>query len=175
MYKLVGQVNDHYPVGSQKTGLIIFFLITINICLFLPLNAQNIYVTGNWTLSISTADLQDGPGSDLNPTYTSSSDQIDIELKKVAKKKDWQVSVRLSHVSWHNDFTFRVRRTSDGRGAGWIAGGLSWIDVSEIEQNFFYGYKNRREISVQCQLDGMSCQIEAGMYTANVIYTVTER
>jgi len=136
------------------------------------LQAQDITVLGRWDLTIDSSDLQGGAGTDLNPTYTSATNKIRVNILNTSTT--WSVSVRLNPVNWHSDFRFGVRRTTNGNGPGWISGGTSWMEVTTIDQEFFTGYRRRRNVRVQCGLTGVSVQIPPDLYSISVIYTVIE-
>ena len=172
-------MNDHVlarlKTGRTESFWMLCLLFAAGLLLAPQLNAQNIYLSGSWTLFIGDVDLQTGPGSDLNPTYTSAADQVLIEVKYLSPQYDYLVTIHLSPVSWHSDFIFRVRRTGDGSGPGWISGGLSWMQLTGIGQDFFTVNKNRRDIPIQYQLDDVSIQVEPGTYVTDVVYTIIER
>ena len=134
--------------------------------------AIQVTVTGNWTLVIDETDLQAGPGSDLNPQYSSASDQITVNITNTGK--NWTVYIQGSFSNWHSDLSLDIMRTSNGTGPGTISGGTSWLQVTSSSQQFFIGSKRRDNVYVQCRLNGMSVQIPPDTYTATVIYTIVE-
>lgn len=132
---------------------------------------QDITVTGSWILTIDASDLQAGAGSDLIDTYESASDQIDVYVHAIGART-WRVNVRKSDANWHSNFQLSVRRTSDGTGAGSISGGTSYQVVTDTDQIFFDGNKDRQDIKVQLKLTGVSVQVPTDTYTITVYYTV---
>ncbi len=134
--------------------------------------SQDISITGNWSLVIDASDLQSGAGTDLNPTYFSATDEISIDITNTIT--NWQVTVRGTASNWHGNFTFGLRRTTDGTGFGSISGGTAWLIVSGADQQFFAGSWPRWNIKVQCGLTGISLQIPPDTYIGTLIYTVTE-
>lgn len=124
-------------------------------------------------MTIDSSDLQGGAGTDLNPTYLSASNEIRVDVGQTSTT--WVVAVRGSATNWHPNFQFGVRRTTNGNGPGWISGGTSWLQVTGSDQQFFTGYRQRRNIRVQCGLTGVSLQIPADIYSGTVIYTVWEQ
>jgi len=135
--------------------------------------AQTITVTGNWSLIIGLSDLQGGAGSDFNPTYESAVDQIIIDIQG-KKTTNWRVDVSKDDITWDSRMLLYVRRTSDGTGPGSISGGLTYQQITEVDQEFFRGGKNRQNIHVQLKLDGITVGIPTGTYTTTVYYTVIE-
>jgi len=139
-------------------------------------------VTGSWSETIDETDLQAGAGSDLNPTYTSATNQININIDKIVYGNfwdwfvnyNWRVDVRRSDTNWDSQFRLYVRRTGNGFGLGSISGGTTFQEVTLIDQVFFSGSRRRYYIPVQCQLGNVSINISPDVYTTTVIYTVTE-
>ncbi|MFH1942533.1 MAG: hypothetical protein ABIL68_10560 [bacterium] len=148
------------------------WVILLSLVFDYEVSAQDITVFGNWSLMIDASDLTAGPGSDVNSMYMSDNDQIEINILRA--KGMWAVYVRGVPMNWHPDLRFGIRRTSNGIGGGWISGGTSWLEVTSFDQQFFMGYKQRKNIDVQCGLTGVSVQIPSAMYSGTVIYTVME-
>jgi hypothetical protein len=137
--------------------------------------ALSIKVTGSWFETIDASDLVGGPGSELKDTYESSADQVSMEVEITgAGNKDWRVDVRKVDTDWHSDLGLYVRRTSDGSGPGQVSGGTSYQQLSDTYQEFFRGSRNRRDMSLQLKLDGVSADIPCGTYLTTVYYTVVE-
>lgn len=132
---------------------------------------QDITVTGSWTENIDASDLQAGAGSDLIDTYESASDQIDIYVDAQGAR-NYRVDVRKNDANWHSNFQLSVRRTSDGTGYGWVSGGTSYQEVTDTDQSFFTGNRDRQDIKVQLRLTGVSVQVPTDIYTTTVWYTV---
>lgn len=151
------------------------YLVLLLVCSWMffcsEVDAQEITVTGSWTLYIDSGDLQGGAGSDFNPTYESAVDQIGIEIKG-KKTKDWRVDVSKVDSYWDSRLLLYVRRTSDGIGSGSISGGTSYQEVTDVDQEFFRGGKNRKNIDVQLMIDGVTVEIPTDTYTTTVYYTV---
>ena len=136
-------------------------------------HAQEITVTGSWSLTIGLGDMQGGAGSDFNPTYESAADQINIDIKG-KKIADWRVYVSKGDITWDNRMLLYVRITDPGTGPGSLSGGSTYQQITDTDQEFFSGGKNRQNIEVQLQLDGMTVEIPQGIYTTTVYYTVME-
>ena len=134
--------------------------------------AQNITVTGDWYLSIDATDLMGGSGSDLEKTYKCANDQIILEISQ--SNMNWGVYVSAFHSNWPQDVQVGLLRTSNGKGPGWISGGTSWLTLTSFDQQFFIGYKQRRNINVKCRIRGMSVNVPAYTYSTTIIYTVTD-
>jgi hypothetical protein len=158
----------------RKTNvLIILFLLLWLILICKGIQAISITVTGSWSETIDASDLQAGPGSDLNSTYTSASGQISVSIK-IGKPKSWEVNVSKSDTNWHPDLGLSVRRTGPGTGEGSISGGTSWLEVNSIPQEFFTGMSKRDDVPVQLEVTGMSVNVPPDDYVTTVIYEIVE-
>ncbi len=159
-------------IKAKKNPLKILLLISF-IGFVQNIQAPEITVTGSWALTIGIGDLQGGPGSDFNSTYESAVDQIiiDIKGKKVA---DWRVYVSKVDITWDNRMLLYVRITDPGTGPGSLSGGSTYQQITDTDQEFFSGGKNRQNIEAQLQLDGMTVEIPQNTYTTTVYYTVIE-
>jgi len=136
--------------------------------------AQSITVRNDWDLSIAYSDLISPPVSDLNSTYKSKVKQTKIRIGR-ARNKYWEVSISMSpDANWPNDFHLCARRTRDGTGNGYVEGGESFQEITQIDNYFFDGFLNRRRMWVQYKLTGVSIRIPAGTYSATITYTVIE-
>jgi hypothetical protein len=130
-------------------------------------------VTGDWSEIIDASDLQAGPGSDLNPTYTSPNQQVGITIRQT--NLPWVVNVNKSDTNWHPDFQLGIRRTTDGNGPGSISGGTAWIPITDMPREFFTGARQRMNIGAQLEVTGVSIRIPPGLYTTTIYYTVVEQ
>jgi hypothetical protein len=136
--------------------------------------AQTVTVTGDWSLTIGEADLQGGPGSDLNTSYSSSAQQAAIEINGGNYKKNWHVTVE--RTSWSSNIILSVRRQADTR----VSGGLSYIEVPDVGSVPFFFSVNKKDVQnppiyVQFQLSNVSVsEVEETIYTTTVTYTLIE-
>jgi len=154
--------------GIENIVPIIFFLLSFcGITL-----AITIGVSGNWSKTIDSSDLQSGAGSDLNDTYTSSTDTVTVDISGTVG--DWQLDVKKIDSNWDAGLVLYVKRTTDGTGFGSISQGTTYQQVTDIDQNFFNGTDDRSNIKVQLQLTGVSIQIQPDIYTTAVYYTVSD-
>ncbi len=139
-------------------------------------------ISGSWSLTITSADLTAGAGSDFTSSYESNTDQISVDIDKVVSGNfwdwflsyNWRVDVNKQDVNWHSDMELYVRRTSGGFGFGSISGGTSYQQITSSDRTFFSGNGRRYWIPLQLQLQGMSVEVPPGNYSTVVYYTVTE-
>lgn len=137
--------------------------------------AISITCTGSWTETIDRADLQGGPGSDLNSDYESSSGTGAIDITGTAGDFDtWRVDVRRTDASWDSRLSLYVRRTSDGTGTGPISGGTAYQAITATNASFFEGGGDHTNVTIQLRLSGMSYAIPAANYTTTVVLTVVD-
>jgi len=147
-------------------------------CLFILLTtaaiswAISINATGQCDFAIGSSDLQAGPGSDLNPSYSSASDQVILDIIAAG---NWGVDVNKSDSKWHSNFHLSIKRTSDGTGSGTISGGSDYQEITGTNQSFFSGSLDRNTINIQLQLTGVSITIPPDNYSTTVTYTVADQ
>ncbi len=140
-----------------------------------PAGAINITVTGAWAETVDEADLEAGPGSDLNSIYTSDADEVVIDITGTSGSDDnWRVDVKRSDTTWHEDLVLWVARTNDGNGDGAISDGTTYQQVTTSDTVFFSGSGNRTTIYIQEKLSGVSAQMFADNYATTIIYTVVD-
>lgn len=143
---------------------------------FSPLHGQTISVNGAWDLTLGATNLTAGPGSNLADTYTSAADAAYVDVSVFPFVWNWQVSVSMTTIRWHNSLQLWVRRT--GNGSSWfgtISGGTSYQMVNATSQSFYIGFLNRQDVPVQYQIRNVSALIPAATYSVDVVYTLEER
>jgi len=163
--------------------LIVTFIITVLLGTT-NVSAQQISlsVSGTWRLTISASDVSSGAGSDVNSTYTSNTDQIDVDVDKVVYGNfwdwfisyNWRVDVSRNDINWNSNMELWARRSSDGFGFGSIGGGSTYRRITGSASTFFWGNGRRFWTNVQYQLRGMSVTVPPGNYRTVVVYTVIE-
>jgi hypothetical protein len=134
--------------------------------------AATITISGSWSRVIGAGDLTGGPGSDLTATYESATNQITMVVRDNA---NWRVDVRRIDTIWHANFVLSIRRTNNGTaGNGWVAGGTTYLQITTMSQTFVTGRRNRRGITLQERLDGVSVSIPVATYTTTIQFTVVD-
>ena len=157
----------------MKTSRKMRLWVAALVCLFTPFAALagDILATGGWTPTIDASDLTAGAGSDLAASYESATDATDLDMTVAG---NYRVDVRRNTATWDAALTLYVKRTSDGSGAGSISGGTAYLAVTTNNQEFFTGSLNRTNVTVQYQVDGLSIDVDPGMYNTTVSYTITD-
>jgi hypothetical protein len=158
--------------GKKKKLNILFLLLSL-LSLTSFVYAIRIRVTGQWSEIIDVNDLAGPPGSDLIPYQESAPNQSLVDITNT--NRFWDVSIYKVDSLWPATFRLYVRRTGNGTGPGSISGGLNYLEITDAEQIFFSGSRQRRDIPLQFRLEGLSVQIPPQVYTTTIIYTVTER
>ncbi|MHC4186902.1 MAG: hypothetical protein ACYSRQ_01800 [Planctomycetota bacterium] len=140
-----------------------YIVLTGFILLFIPGNSfappsEKIFTMGDWDLIIGTGDLQSGPGSDLNSTYTSNSDQT-----------------TLRDVNWNSNLHLYIRRTGQGSYTGTPpTNGTSFQEITDTDTYFWEASDTASNVPHQWQLDGVSISIPPDNYETTITFTVIE-
>jgi len=154
------------------------FIVFIGQFFYTTAQAQQVTVSGSWSLTINETDLQSGAGSDLIDTYENNTNQVYVNVSKsggLFSNWYWRVDITKSDGNWHSDFHLDVRRTSNGIGFGGSISGLtSYQEILNSTPPYFTGSRNRYLIAMQYRLRGVSVQVPPDTYETTVIYTLTE-
>jgi hypothetical protein len=150
---------------------LLIHLILLTIPLYLSAENLKISASGSWSLSIDQSNLISGGGSNLQSTYQSPPDATLIDIK-ANKKSSWAVYVR--RIPLPNHLTIYVRRTSDGRGKGTIEGGENFIPLGEGYTVLFKGRGERKDVTIQYIIKGVSISSSPGLRDFQIIYAVEE-
>ena len=170
--------------------LLLLFLISFS----QNLSAQgNVVLTGSWDLTLSQSDLQDGPGSDLNHTYESATDQVLVEIYRLffiwgsgTRTWNWAIDINKSDTDWDSSLEVWARRTGDGQCSYTytITGGQTYQRITDVATEFFSGSITgsgswllvllANNIPIQYQIRGVSAALTAKTYTTSIVYTVRD-
>jgi hypothetical protein len=155
-----------------------YIVLTGFILLFIPGNSfappsEKIFTMGDWDLIIGTGDLQSGPGSDLNSTYTSNSDQTTLRVQNSTVA--WDVQVRKTDVNWNSNLHLYIRRTGQGSYTGTPpTNGTSFQEITDTDTYFWEASDTASNVPHQWQLDGVSISIPPDNYETTITFTVIE-
>ncbi len=136
-----------------------------------------ILIIGNWGFSINSADLISGAGSDINNIFESSVNQVTIDITNIHPfRVNWRIDVRKADMVWNSNFQLFITRTGDGTGhrRATISSGLTYQNITDIDQLFFSGLGKRSGVPIQLKLEGVTVQIPVGSYSTTIVYTITE-
>jgi hypothetical protein len=154
-----------------------FFFLVLLLLFVTTAESIDIAATGGWSETVDQLDLVSGAGSQLVDTYESATTATIIDITNTIDKKDaWRVDVRrVDGGGWLGDFTLYLKRTSDGNGQGSvISGGLSYIEITTTDSEFFSGEGALWNVDTQYQLTGMSISVLPANYSTTVIFTVID-
>lgn len=126
---------------------------------------------GTWIEEFDQNNLQDGPGSELFPSVET--DLLFGEMDISQTNLSWEVTMYRTVGMWHPNLLLYIRRTSNGNGKE-INGGTTYQEITELEQLFFWGRDDCKNINFQMKVDGISTQLGLVEYTTTVTYTLTE-
>lgn len=132
-----------------------------------------ISVTGSWSESIDSANLQGGPGTDLTSTYQSATNQVTIDIH-VLGVRAYRVDIKKVDSTWHTNLHVWVQRTGNGIGPKTISGGTTYQEVTDTYQSFFSGTGDRSKVPIQLRFTGVSLLISPDNYSTTVYYTVID-
>jgi hypothetical protein len=136
--------------------------------------AIDITAVGSWSLSIDSADLVAGAGSDLKSDYESVADAVSISISATAGASDsWRVDVKKVDTDWQGNLILYIKRTSDGTG-GSVSGGTAYQEVTDVDTSFFSGSDDVSGVKAQLKLSGVSIQVPIDTYTTTVYYTIVD-
>lgn len=135
----------------------------------------DVRVDGGWTdLTIGSADLVGGAGTDLIDTYTSDSNASRLDVRRARNYDFWRVDVSREDINWHENLYLYARRTGNGHGHGQVYGGSSYIELNNIDRELFHGRGRLNNIPIQYQLSGVSLQVPPDTYGTTIIFTVVK-
>jgi hypothetical protein len=136
--------------------------------------AIDITAVGSWSLSIDSADLVAGAGSDLKSDYESVADAVSISISATAGASDsWRVDVKKVDTDWQGNLILYIKRTSDGTG-GSVSGGTAYQEVTDVDTSFFSGSDDVSGVKAQLKLSGVSIQVPIDTYATTVYYTIVD-
>lgn len=162
-------------VKRLRTRKAIFLVcLIVFISVMTVTHALDLLVTGSWSLSIDSTDLVSGAGSNLTAQYESATDQVTVDIFNSAGGGDtWRVDISKSDISWNGSLLVYCKRTSSGSG-GSVAGGTTYLEVTDIDQQFFTGSDNVAGIGFQYKLDNVSVSIPPAVYSTSIVFTVVD-
>lgn len=174
-------VNAGRPGFPTASSLVLmgraFFLLVLLLLFVTTAESIDIAATGGWSETVDQLDLVSGAGSQLVDTYESATNATSIDITNTLDKHDaWRVDVRrVDGGGWLGDFTLYIKRTSDGNGQGSvISGGLSYIEITTTDSEFYSGEGALWNVDVQYQLTGMSISVVPTNYSTTIILTVVD-
>ena len=137
----------------------------------ISVNAQTITVSGEWALTITSADMTGEAGTDLTgQMFESATNQVNLDVKS---RNNWRVDIELGDPlgTWPDTFILEAQVTS-----GSVTGGSVYQEVEPAPAQFFFsGRKNIKWIYVQYRLSNVSVTDGTGTFSCSIVYTVTDQ
>jgi len=141
----------------------------------LPARGIDLSLFGSWAETVDAADLESGAGSDLNGTYESQVEEVELTIFNTGGDSDnWRLDVRRTDTEWPPSLTLWIKRTSDGTGNGTISAGITYQEVTATDASLCIGSGDRDGINIQLRLTGMSVTCPPENYLSTVVYTVVD-
>lgn len=151
------------------TGFLLFFLFINSV------PSITLKTTGKWTLKLDWHDITGGAGSIYDSVHESSAGEVRIAISKtVSASSPWRLDIKRIDSAWNPNLHLYIRRTSDGTGDGTIQNGLTYTEITELDQYFFEGTGDRDKIDIQFKVEGLALDIPPDDYITEIYYTVTE-
>lgn len=148
----------------------IILITTFALCLAATAKAGDLVSSGDWSETITAANLASGAGSDLTPQIESVSGVTTLTITNAPGA--WSIVARRSSTTWHADLAVSVKRVSDGSGTGTITGGSAYLELSGSDVEIFTGSDDRSDISLQLKLTGLSKDVAPDTYISSIVFTV---
>ncbi len=136
-----------------------------------------VLIIGSWNLTIDSTDLISGAGSDIISPIESLTNQVIIDITDGHPFRDnWRLDVQKIDLIWDANFKIFLARTGDGtaHNRSAISGGLSYQEITDINQSFLSGNGKRSGIPIQVKLEGLSIQTPPALYSTTIVYTFIE-
>jgi len=149
-----------------KTVLALSFFLALAGSIF----AADLDSIGDWSETLTAADLTAGAGTDLPDTLESISAVTTLNISNAAGP--WRLKVRRAGVPWDDGVTLWVKRISNGSGSGTIAGGSGYVAVPTSAVELFTGSENRSNIALQFKLTGLRRNLPPRSYLSSLTFTV---
>lgn len=143
------------------------------LALLLPcgsISGADLTAIGSWVLTVNGSHLTSGAGSDLPTQFESIAGVTSLNISNALGA--WTLRTRLGGIGGHGDVSIFVRRVSAGSGAGGIAGGNGYVEITATDTELFTGSEARSGISLQFKLTGLSDHVAPATYLSSVIFSV---
>jgi len=141
--------------------------------------APTIKITKKWDVNLKDSDYT-GPGEDLvdSNLLESSTNEVTISVDSGDKPKDppssWIVTVRRVDSNWDDDLVISVRIAASDYPAGVVGGKLGYFEVTDSDQNFFWGTGDTDSFGLQFLIQNVSVlYVNADDFGTELQYTVT--
>jgi hypothetical protein len=140
----------------MKRYFIAFLLIVLTLLIPNQTLSIDIEALGSWSLTIDDTYVD---GSGIQPRYESRRRQGIVQISNAVGVR-WKLSVHRDDTYWREEFVLRLKHHN------------MVVAVESESQEFLSGQGNRL-LFIQFILDNVSLGIPPGIYSTDVVYTVT--
>jgi hypothetical protein len=161
-------------IVEQTIRKILFWTALLGVLFPAGTEAIDLSASGGLMRIVDASDLVAGAGSDLQSSFDDAA-ATSLSIVNTSGSSDhWRIDVRRNDATWHNALRLYVKRISDGSGSGIVTGGLSPVEISGTQVEFFSGGGDRNGLFLSYQLTGMSVAVPPNIYSTTVIFTVVD-
>jgi hypothetical protein len=154
---------------NRKLILIVILILSVHL---LGYAAPNLIIitADEWSVEIDQNDISGGAGGDTTEVESAAGEK---SLFILFPSGNWRMDVSFGDTSaWDSRLKLYVRRTG-----GNASGGTAYMEIDSITKTFFSGTSGYLfYLPIQYRINGdlASTGIASGIYTVEVVYTVTD-
>lgn len=160
----------------------IFLLLLLLHCVMAK--TQTITANSSWNISIPANTITEA-GNNYTTNITSPINQtlVNFSVPAGLLGANYTVSVHKIDTDWHTNLGLWTQRTGNGTsssllGTGSITGGVTFLQLTNSPQTFFYGNtgilsSGRTNVPIQYEIRGISVLLPVKTYTTTVVFTIS--
>lgn len=161
-------------IREQAIMRTIFWSVLLWLFFSAGAEAIDLSASGGLMRIVNSSHLVAGAGSNLATTFDDAA-ATNLAIVNTSGSSDhWRIDVSRIDSTWNNILKLYVKRISDGSGSGAVTGGLSYVEITGNEIEFFSGAGDRSGLSISYELTGMSVAVPPNMYSTTITYTVVD-
>jgi hypothetical protein len=150
------------------------FWILLGVFISARAEAIDLTASGGLMRVINSSHLVAGAGSNLVKAFDDAAATTLAIASTSGSNDHWRIDIKRSDTTWNSALKLYVKRISDGSGSGTVTGGLSYVEITGSEIQFFTGTGDRSGISLSYELQGISVSVAPNMYSTTVTFTVVD-
>lgn len=136
--------------------------------------AIDLSASGGLMRIVNSSHLLAGAGSNLITTFDDAAATNLAIVNTSGSSDQWRIDVKRIDSTWNNNLRLYVKRISDGSGSGTVTGGLSYVEITGNDIQFFSGAGDRSGLSLSYELTGMSVLVPPNMYSTTITFTIVD-
>jgi hypothetical protein len=161
-------------IREQAIMRTLFCSVLLGVFFSAGAEAIDLSSSGGLIRVVNSSHLLAGAGSNLATTYDDAA-STNLAIVNTSGSSDrWRIDVKRIDSTWNNALKLYVKRISDGSGSGVVTGGLSYVEITGNEIEFFTGAGDRSGLTLSYELTGMSVAVPPNMYSTTITYTVVD-